>query len=59
MHADKIFVLERGNIIESAVYDLLAEKGIVLRDVAPADWWRKMRWGESLTKPAFFTGLSV
>jgi len=37
MHADRIFVLERGRIVEFGRHaELLDQKGLVLRYVAPA-----------------------
>ena len=39
MHADRIFVLERGNIVESGKQkELIEMKGTLLCDVAAADW---------------------
>jgi ABC-type bacteriocin/lantibiotic exporter with double-glycine peptidase domain len=43
MHADKIFVLEQGKIIEQGKHeDLLMEKGLVLCDVETTDWGKEI-----------------
>ena len=39
MHADRIYVLEKGDVVETGTHEkLLEEKGIVLCHVAPANW---------------------
>jgi ATP-binding cassette subfamily B protein len=44
MHADKIFVLEKGKIIETGNHaTLLEEKGVILCDVASTNWRKKRR----------------